>query len=383
MNAIVFGTNHNNTLGLVWSLHEANHHIVLLLKEKGKGYVSASRYVEKIYHCVDDNKLVDTIKQISNSLNEKPVVFVSGDAEATILNDHYQELSPFCFFEGGKSDGSINKYRDKDTGNELAKKCGFALPKNVVLETVQELSEIQIQYPIFIKANNSIHGGKVAMKKCDTQQEAKLFVESMPDDYFPLQVQEFIDKEYEIMILGCSLYGGKKVICPVANRKIRQYPKHVGLGSYSESIAVKSQTALMGLGAKISQYLKEIEYTGLFSAEFLFSKGIYYFLEINLRNDGTSWLSTCSGYNLPDMVCRSFVDNNVNDENCSFTKRHYMNVLADFHFVRSGDVGMIDWLKQFNKNTCYSHYNPKDKHPAFAYYLGIIKSKMKKIMIIE
>lgn len=380
MNTIVIGINHNNSLGLIWSLHESGHNVILLLREKSKGYVGASKYIEKIYYCVDDDKLIDTIKQISNSLPEKPVVFVSGDAEATILNDHYQELSSFCFFEGGKSDGSINKYRDKDTGNELAKKCGFTIPQNVVIETVQELSEIQIQYPIFIKANNSIHGGKVAMKKCDAQQEAKLFVDSMPEDYFPLQVQEFIDKEYEIMILGCSLYGGKKVICPVANRKIRQYPQHVGLVSYSESIAVRHQAALMDLGSKISQYLKKIDYTGLFSAEFLFSKGIYYFLEINLRNDGTSWLSTCSGYNLPDMVCRSFVDDNVNDENCSFVKRHYMNVLADFHFVRSGDVGIIDWLKQFNKNTCYSHYNPKDKRPTFSYVFDDIQKCCRRII---
>lgn len=322
MNVIVIGVNHNNPLGLIWSLYEAGHKVTLILREDVKGYICASKYIDNIYYCAEDEKLISSIKQISVKMNEKPVVFVSGDADATILNDHYKEITPYCYFEGGRTDGSINKYRDKDIGNDLARKCGFLLPPNEVLNSAQGLSSLKLSYPLFIKANNSTHGGKAAMKKCDTLQVAKDFVVSLPNDYFPLQVQQFINKEYEIMILGCSLYGGRKVMCPVANRKIRQYPKHVGLGSYSESLAVRQNKALMDLGSKISQYLKEIEYTGLFSAEFLYSQGNYYFLEINLRNDGTSWLSTCSGYNLPDMVCRSFFDDNVSDDGCVFIKRN-------------------------------------------------------------
>ena len=384
METIVIGVNHNNALGLIWSLHEAGHNVNLLIRESKQGYIGKSKYVDNIYFCDDDNKLIAKIKQTCCKLGEKPVVFVSGDTDATILNNHFQELIPYCYFEGGRSDGSINKYRDKNIGNELAKKCGFTLPKNVVIKKKEELYSVNLSYPLFIKANNSVHGGKVAMKKCDTYEEAKHVIDDLPNDFFPLQGQEFVDKEYEIMLLGCSLYGGKKVICPIANRKIRQYPKYVGLVSFGESLAVRHHAALMSLRARISLYLKEIEYTGLFSAEFLFSKGKYYFLEINLRNDGTSWLSTCSGYNLPDMVCRSFVDDNVSDDECSFVKKYYVNIYADLKCLRSGEITLYKWLKQFNKDLCYSHYNPRDKWPMYIYVKGILfkclKNRMRNLL---
>lgn len=369
MNTIVLGSNHNNTLGLIWSLGKAGHDVTLILYRHGNNYVSKSKYIKKTY-LINDGKddIIKLIIEIAKEYVDKPVVFATSDNDAAILNDHFYELSPFCFFEGCKYDGSINRFRDKDTGNQLAKECGFDLPKNIVVFSKDQIRTTELPYPIIVKANNSIHGGKTAMQKCDTVQEYMSFVDSMPDSYFPLQVQEFIDKDYEIMLLGCSLEGGEQVICPIANRKFRQYPRPMGLGSYSESIAVRHQTDLVLLSQKTADYLKRIQYTGLFSAEFLYSAGKYYFLEINLRNDGTSWLSTCSGYNLPDIVCHGFTDNGYSIKD-NFVKKYYMNIVADFHYVKDGTISLLKWLRLFNKKTCYSHLNFKDLRPFF-YYVG-------------
>lgn len=373
MDVIIVGINHNNTLGLIWSLGEVGYDITLILYRESVNYVSKSRYISKCYLIDKDTEVIALIKKIASEKIEKPMVFVSRDEDANLLNEHYMELSSCCYFERGKSDGSINSYRDKAIGNQLAVKCGFTLPKNVVIDAPQDLNGLPFSFPILIKANNSIFGGKSAMRKCDTLNDAKSFANGLPSYYYPLQVQEFIEKEYEIMLLGCSLEGGKKVICPVANRKIRQYPKLVGLGSYSESIAVSHQPELEDLARKASKYLQEIEYTGLFSAEFLYSKKHYYFLEINLRNDGTSWLSTCSGYNLPDIVCQSISGKTfIGDDN--FRPMNYMNIMADFEYVRAGELSFKQWSKLFKKTTCYSHYFRKDKLPFFYYMISTILS---------
>lgn len=386
MNTIVLGSNHNNTLGLIWSLGEAGHKIVLLLYDSGNNYVDKSKYISETHLIHQGDNVIDLIKLVSSKMDSKPVVFVSNDGDATRLNEHFAELSPWCFFEGGRPDGSVNLYRDKDAGENLAKKCGFMIPATKVIGKPNEISSISWDYPIVIKANNSTHGGKSSMKKCNSEQEAKTFVQGLPSGYFPLQVQQFIEKEHELMLLGCSLYGGKEVICPIANKKIRQYPSPMGLGSYSESIAVRHQEDLELLASKVTLYLKEIEYTGNFSAEFLYSKGEYYFLEINLRNDGTSWLSTCSGFNLPDMVCRSFVEDNVSDEGCIFRKMNYMNTMADVQYWIDGTVSWRQWRKQFKSDTCYSHYNKNDNGP-FKYYfrhplISIAKLLVKKALRI-
>jgi len=363
MNVVILGFNHNNTLGLIWSLGEAGHTISLVLYNEGKNYVSKSKYVKMTYLVNEGDDVVELIKKISSKMDGKPVVFVTNDRDASLLNDHFAELSPYCYFEGGRSDGSINHYRDKDEGERLALKCGFKIPRTVVISKSYELSFVSLPYPLLIKGNNSVHGGKAAMKKCDSQQEAVEFVDGLPNDYYPLQIQEFIQKEYELMLLGCSLYGGKRVICPVANKKIRQYPKITGGGSFSLSAEVAANEDLRQLASKVERYLQVIEYTGNFSAEFLYANGKFYFLEINLRNDGTSWLSTCSGYNLPDLVCRSFVDENVSDKDCIFQQRHYMNIIWDLHYVSDGSVKLFEWLRQLRGDTCYSHFNKQDRKP--------------------
>lgn len=376
MNTIVLGHNHNNTLGLIWSLHEGGHKVNLLLYEDKYNYVSKSKFIDKIYYIKKGDNVIGLLKDVSESIERKPVVFVSSDTDASLLNDHYTELKDYCYFEGGRPDGSINRYRDKDEGERLAKECGFTIPQTVIITKPEDLPYVLLPLPLFIKGNNSVHGGKAAMKKCDNQEDAFKFVNGLPQDYFPLQVQEFIDKEYELMLLGCSLYGGKKVICPVANKKIRQYPKNTGGGSWSLSTEVAASEELRQLADKVSKYLKQIEYTGNFSAEFLYANGKFYFLEINLRNDGTSWLSTCSGYNLPDMVCRSFIDDNVSADDCTFRHRHYMNILWDLHFLLDGSVSLFKWLGQLQNDTCYSHYNRMDKAPFLYMLFAMVKRKI-------
>lgn len=384
MNTIVLGTNHNNTLGLIWSLGVAGHKITLLLYDNGNNYVSKSKYVAELHLLHSRDKVIELIQKLASSMDDKPVVFVSNDADATLLNEHYAELSHYCFFEGGRPDGSVNQYRNKDIGNQLAEKSGFTLPQAIVIDSPEQIKSIPFGYPILVKANNSTHGGKSAMKKCDSYEEAWTFVNSLPTSHYPLQVQQFVEKEYELMLLGCSLYGGKKIVCPVANKKIRHYPKLTGLGSYSESMAVSQHNELQQLASKVGMYLRDIEYTGNFSAEFLYNNGEYYFLEINLRNDGTSWLSTCSGFNLPDMVCRSFVDDHVTDESCLFRKMNYLNIMADVNYFIDGTLTLKQFMKQFKDDTCYSHYNKNDKRPFKSYFshpvFSILKILAKKVI---
>ena len=50
---------------------------------------------------------------------------------------------------------------------------------------------------------------------------------------------------------------------------------------------------------KIKDFVRAIGYKGLFSVEFMITKDKAYFLEINLRNDGTCYITTQAGVNMP------------------------------------------------------------------------------------
>ena len=380
MNAIVIGGNRTNALGLVWSLGEAGHNITLLLYNEGENnYVNKSKYVKRTILIDKDGDVFHELMKVVTQMDSKPVVFADSDHKSQLLNEHFAELSEYCYLEGGRPDGSINLYRNKDEEEKLAIRCGFTIPETVVITKPEELSDITISYPLFIKVNNSVHGSKEATRKCDSQMEAETHVNSLPQEYFPVQVQEFIDKEYDLILLGCSLYGGKKVICPVANKKIRQYPKYIGGTSYSLSFEVSANEDLRQLAAKAALFIHEIEYTGNFSVDLVYANGKFYFLEVNLRNDGTSWVSTCSGYNLPDMVCRSFVDNNISADNCTFRQKHFIDITLDMQFVRDGSIRLFQWFKQFNRDTCYNPYNQNDKRPFFKYLQVFLKGKFVRI----
>ena len=132
MNVIVFGVNHRNTLGLVRSLGEGGHYVYLLLVKGKVNYVAKSKYVKKCVYIARNEDIVAYVKGISTTLRNKPLILTSGDAEASIVDKHYEELCMYAIPEGGTSNNDINIYRDKNISNNLAQQVGFPLPKTVL-----------------------------------------------------------------------------------------------------------------------------------------------------------------------------------------------------------------------------------------------------------
>lgn len=365
MNTIIYGANHNNTLGLVRSLGEGGHNVFLLLRCKKVNYVDKSKYVKKTVYLYPDSDVIKVIKRVASSFAEKPVLFTTGDSEATLIDDHLEELSQYVITEGGLKNNEINKYRDKQVSNELARCIGFTLPKAWIVNSPNIKLDIK-NYPVIVKANNSVFGGKSILKICQSNENLVAQLKNIPIEDYPVQVQEFIDKDFEIMLQGCSMEHGKKVVSRVANRKIRFYPNIYSAGSYSYSINIEEDEDLMTLCELTNQYLSEIHYSGLFSTEFLYSKGKYYFLEVNLRNDGTAYLSTACGCNLPDIYCRYLEGKDIGE--ITYRPNYYMNMVADFHHVKLHHISFFKWLCQFWNTHCFSHFNKRDVKPYF-YYL--------------
>lgn len=380
MNVIILGDNHNNTLSLLRSLGEEGHYIVLLLHKIKHNYANKSKYVKTCRLIEEGDDIIQIIIDSAKCLNDKPALFTCDDHDASFIEDHRGELSEFCYCEGGSGDKNINCYRNKDVSNTLAEELGFVIPKNVVLDREDEAAIEELKYPVMLKANNSIHGGKEVQEICYDSQTLSASLKKIPPESYPVQVQEFIEKEFEIMLQGCSCNGGKEVICEVANRRIRVYPFTYGACSYGKGIEIDCDDKLKDLRAKVVAFLRRIEYSGQFSAEFLYYKDTYYFLEVNLRNDGTAYLSTKCGYNLSHLYCQSLKrDSDTNIHNKRFVPSFYMNSVGDLHYVIKRKISFFSWIKDFVRTGCHSHYNPKDKRVYFYYIIDVVYNLIKSL----
>lgn len=383
MNTIVLGENHYNTLGLVRSLGEGDHKVFLILKRSHSNFVNKSKYIEQTF-CIDNqDEILTAILKIYNKCNDKPALFVASEEFADYVNEFYDTLSKYCNCEGGGKSNSLNSIRSKDAMNSLALRCGLVIPQTSILEYEQSIP-INLKYPVIVKSSVSVIDWKKAMKKCENFEDLKSHISSLKKDYFPILIQQFIKKDHEMMILGCSINGGETVLCPVGHKKIRYYPNEYGLGSYSKSFLTDSDICVRPLVEKIKIFLSHINYSGLFSAEFVHIDNQYYFLEVNLRNDATSIMSTRCGFNLPDIMCRYYSFGKIKiNELTAYKERYYMNIIADLYNVKSGNISFAKWIKQLCGAGAYAYFDGKDPIPFIFYMYKILKFKINRILTIN
>lgn len=378
MNVIVVGYNHHNGLGLIRSLGEAGHNVHLLLLRSGFNYLNKSSFIQscKILNSIKD--LIPAVKAIANECDKKPVLFCCGDEEATYVNDNFETLNQYCYTEGAYVDGDVNMFHDKFKSNLLAQSHGFIIPRTWVVHNNLDIPN-DLVFPLLVKAGDSIRGGKGVLNKYDDKESLMSALSLLPNHVFPLQVQEYLKKEYELIILGCSIDHGNQVFCPVAEKKIRYYPQEYRITAYTEGILIKGNKALEEVVDRITSMIKSIGYSGLFSVELIFANNQLYFLETNFRNDGTGYLATASGFNLPDVFCNSFFGHEMKLNFDKYRKCHYVNVIADGMNVVHQRVPFFSWIRQLKNANCYSHYSKKDKIPLFYAIVALFVNKLKRM----
>lgn len=170
-------------------------------------------------------------------------------------------------------------------------------------------------------------------------------------------VQEYIEFDKEISILGAVLENGEVLLSGCID-KLRTCM----IGTTSFGVMVDNM--LLGdTVTKLKTMMKRTGYRGLFSAEFLKMGDIYYFLEINFRNDGNTYVATASGLNLPLYYINSFINNyTLNIEEQRFPC-YFMLDIEDFCKRHKNKLSLIQWINDYKAANCYLVKNAKDNAP--------------------
>lgn len=358
MKVIVFGNNLQNTLGLIRSVGMKGYEVILLLEpiKKSDCYVRHSKYISKIHYLKSAQEGIDVLLGEYGNESEKPVILCGSDPTICMLDSHYEQLQDrFYIFNAGEQ-GKINWFLDKINTFPIAKESGLSVIKTWLVTDIHNIPE-DITFPCLTKGNNSTGSTKNDMFVCQNREELL----SCLHEGVEYLIQEYIQKEYELDIVGLSYNHGKNVFVPAVCRKIRddihRQSVYIRLDDIREYANFDTNI--------IDRFLEKIGYEGIFSIEVIFSKGKYYFLEINMRNDGCGWLYTAGGINYPYLwikYCEGKLTQDTLD-GTKLTNHLYLMHEDDTYNMLEGKVKFLQWLKDFHRAKAFFIANSKDPMP--------------------
>lgn len=293
VDVIVFGGDHHNLLGVVRSLGRKGIKPFVLLHDKSmrKEYkLLKSKYVSSYKIVPDCETGLDYLRQNQN-VSEKPVIICTSDGAASIVDRNYDALKDHYHVPNCAKQGEITRIMDKAIMGQEAIKAGLCIPKSVVINKESEWNQYDIPFPCITKPLLSIGGTKEDIAICRSLKDLEVKINY--STCTKIQVQEYIDKDFEYQLIGCSLDGGKHVIIPGRSRIITQpICTNTGFLQYENLDGTEPIR-------ECESFIKNIHYSGLFSMEFLRGKdGKNYYMETNFRNDGNSICVTAAGVNL-------------------------------------------------------------------------------------
>ena len=167
-----------------------------------------------------------------------------------------------------------------------------------------------------------------------------------------LLVEDFKKIDREFALLGFS--DGQEVVIPGIIEILQlAHGTHFGVAVQGKVYPADDNDLI----DKFSKLIKKIGFAGVFDIDFYESEGLIYFAEINMRFGGSGYAYTKTGVNLPVMMIKSFLGENIDDLNKKivqsatfFNERMafddwyngYMSTKAFLHLKKTSQIDFID-----------------------------------------
>ena len=279
-----------------------------------------SKYVNRTLYCETYNKemLIDLLLTQCVDPNQKTFIFPDNDFSAAaidqsldVLKDHF-----YCPNINWKQ-GAVVEWMNKERQKQLAQEVGLNVPNSLVIEIEDGKYTIPdtISYPCFAKPLVSLVGAKLGLKKCNNRNELEKHLTQLPtlnERYRNIKflVEDFKKIDREFALLGFS--DGQEVVIPGIIQILQlAHGTHFGVAVQGMVYPAEDNVLI----AKFSELIKKIGFVGIFDIDFYESEGLIYFAEINMRFGGSGYAYTKTGVNLPVMMIKSFLGQNIDGLN--------------------------------------------------------------------
>lgn len=358
---IIFGNSRYNTLGTIHCLYEKRIPVFLLLVAESKFNAMLLSNWVKEYQIVDNETLgVEFLLKKKDEWHGATILPTSDKAES-VLDNHYDQLKAFYFFPNAGKQGKVNFLMDKNRQVKIAAESGLFTPATFSYRINSEFPQ-NIVYPCIVKQQKSIVGAKSLLKICSNENELRSVIENSKNTSDFL-IQQYIDKEYDLLLIGCRLANGK-TWCPGIFKKERWYLNGSD-GSYGIiSTLVENYFSQMN---EVNDFLTALNYYGPFSIEFGVFNNKPYFYEINLRNDGTSHYFHNAGVYIP-YIWYLANNNALRTEHLAISGKEYtfIDEFGDMINLVTTNLPIKKWIHDFKHASTYKYFVPYDIKPFLA-----------------
>lgn len=350
---VIIGGEHHNTLGMLRCIGMAGLDADIIILGAHSSFISKSKYINSLHHQTSLDGLIDLLRSLYAGERLNPVLFTCSDSAESFLDNHYDDLkNSFAFFNAGKQ-SMITGLMNKQTQIQLAVNVGLEVPYSIEFNGIVD----GILYPCIVKPVESIKGGK-QVEICKDESELKEVLLHF-DKNNKVQIQQLLEKEKEIVVLGVSV--NEEIVIRGFIDKQRE---HDGGTLYSTVRPIEDLND--GLVDSCKALIKECGYEGLFGIEFIQNKGHYYYIETNFRNDATTYALACAGVNLPLIYYLAKTGQDYSNEKNK--KVRVVNSIVewnDFKHRKENNVPLLLWIRDFFGAKCKYYWNWKDPLPFF------------------
>lgn len=353
---VIWSIDDFNTLGLLRELGPFNIDLTFLIKGRA-GYASKSKFCSKF---IETNTLEEGLSYLKENFvdNEKKAILIIADDEiATFADMKRDDLVDNFILPLTKEKGLTNKYTDKNEMTNLAKKIGINCPKSQHARWNSDLKGID--YPCIIKPSHQRQGhyNEFKFRLCKNSDALKRTLKYVNHDS-EFIVQQYIPKERDLLIYGGRMADGRTIL---AGAMIRD--RMADSGSFSHGVITSDIPKCVDI-EKISRYLEEIDYFGLFSFEYGLVENRAYFFEVNLRNDGTSDYFNQAGANIPLAYVYSCagLDYSIIPTSVD-SDAWFIDEIFDYENVLKGVISKEQWKADKASATIFKYYNKDDIEP--------------------
>lgn len=243
-----------------------------------------SKFCKNFIKFKKDNLLNKLVELGKTKEHQNSIVFPTNDLHVGVLSNNKELLSKH-FTIAADDWSSVEKSYNKRLTYQIASNLNIPIPKTWAPNSLSELKQLRLEYPVIIKPA-VMHSFYSKLKKkvfvCNNETELisnyNLALSVIPAE--EVIIQSIINGGSEHLYSACFLYDKDKEIQSFVGRRARQHPPDFGNATTFAQIVDNDE--LLNLSRKL---LKQIQYKGLCEVEYKFDEKTneYKLLEINPR----------------------------------------------------------------------------------------------------